>query len=194
MSDSCSLIPLPLVDQRYAQALFDLVQEEGCVEDVEKALASFLVILDKDKDLKYFVQSPFFSVKEQVKALCSVFESIGFADVGAGQIVRNFLRVVAVNRRLFALSGILRAFQRRVALSRGEVSAQVVSACPLDAKQKEALCAALEDITGGKVLLRISVDPAILGGLIVRFGSYQIDTSIVAKLFSLKLALKKEVS
>lgn len=194
MSDSFSLIPLPLVDQRYAQALFDLVQEEGCVEAVEKALASFLVVLDKDKDLKYFVQNPFFSVKEQIKALCSVGESIGFSHEGVGQIIRNFLRVVAVNRRLSALSGILHAFQRRVALSRGEVSAQVVSARPLDASQEKALHAALEAVTGGKVFLHVSVDPAILGGLVVRFGSYQVDTSLVAKLLSLKLALKKEVS
>ncbi|WP_455481863.1 F0F1 ATP synthase subunit delta [Bartonella sp. B35(2025)] len=194
MSDSFSLMPLPLVDQRYAQALFDFVQEAGFIEDVEKVVASFLLILDQNEDLKRFVQSPFFSVKEQVKVICSVCENIGFVNEGAGRIIYNFLRVIIVNRRLRALSGILYAFQRRVALFRGEVSAQIVSAHPLNAHQEQELRVALESVVGGKVLLHISVDPTILGGLIVRLGSSQIDTSLVAKLSSLKLALKKEVS
>ncbi|WP_455477927.1 F0F1 ATP synthase subunit delta [Bartonella sp. B10] len=194
MSDSFSLMPLPLVDQRYAQALFDFVQEAGFIEDVEKAVASFLLILDQNEDLKRVLQNPFFSVKEQVRVIRSVCENIGFADEGAGQIICNFLRVIAVNRRLRALSGILHAFQRRVALSRGEISAQIVSALPLSSHQEKELRVALESVVGGKVLLRISVDPTILGGLIVRLGSSQIDTSLMTKLSSLKLALKKEVS
>ncbi|WP_332060125.1 ATP synthase F1 subunit delta [Bartonella sp. CB74] len=194
MSDSFSLIPLPLVDQRYAQALFDFVQEAGSAESVEKAVASFLVILDQNEDLKRFMQSPFFSAKEQVKVMCSICESIGFSDEGAGRIIRNFLRVVAVNRRLCALSGILHAFQRRVALSRREITAQIISARVLSPRQEEELRVALEGVVGGKILLRISIDPTILGGLIIRLGSSQIDTSLVAKLSSLKLALKKEVS
>ncbi|WP_336287493.1 MULTISPECIES: ATP synthase F1 subunit delta [unclassified Bartonella] len=194
MSDSFSLIPLPLVDQRYAQALFDFVQEAGSVESVEKAVASFLVILDQNEDLKRFVQSPFFSAKEQVKVMCSLCETIGLSDEGAGRIIRNFLRVVAVNRRLCALSGILHAFQRRVALSRREITAQIISARVLSPRQEKELRVALEGVVGGKILLRISIDPTILGGLIIRLGSSQIDTSLVAKLSSLKLALKKEVS
>ncbi|WP_074381513.1 ATP synthase F1 subunit delta [Bartonella doshiae] len=194
MSDSFSLIPLPLVDQRYAQALFDFVQEAGSIEKVEKAVASFLVVLDQNEELKRFVQSPFFSVKEQSKVMHSLLERFKFADEGAGQIVRNFLRVITINRRLYALSGILHAFQRRVALSRREITAQIISAYPLNSQQKQELQVALEGAVGGKVLLRISVDPTILGGLIVRVGSFQIDTSLVAKLSSLKLALKKEVS
>ncbi|WP_455480616.1 ATP synthase F1 subunit delta [Bartonella sp. B12(2025)] len=194
MSDSFSLIPLPLVDQRYAQALFDFVQEAEVVEKVEKAVGSFLLVLDQNEDLKRFVQSPFFPVKEQVKVMHSVCESIRFADKGAGQIVCDFLRVIAVNRRLCAVFGILHAFQRRVALSRREISAQIVSACPLRSDQEQELRVALEGIVGGKVLLHILVDPTILGGLIVRVGSSQIDASLATKLSSLKLALKKEVS
>ncbi|AFR26826.1 ATP synthase F1 subunit delta [Bartonella quintana] len=194
MSDSFALIPLPLVDQRYAQALFDFVQEARSVENVEKAVASFLVVLDQNEDLKRFVQSPFFSIKEQIKVMRSVCENIKFADQGAGQILSNFLRVITVNRRLCALSGILQAFQHRVALSRREVSAQIISARPLSSHQEEELRVALEGVVRGKVLLHMCVDPTILGGLIIRLGSSQIDTSLVTKLSSLKLALKKEVS
>lgn len=194
MSDSFSLIPLPLVDQRYAQALFDFVQEAGAVEKVEKAVVSFLLVLDQNEDLKRFVQSPFFSVKEQVSVMQYVCENIKFADKSAGKIMSNFLRVIALNRRLCALSGILHAFQRCVALSRREVSAQIISARPLSSQQEQELRVALESVVRGKVLLHILVDPTILGGLIIRVGSSQIDTSLVTKLSSLKLALKKEVS
>ncbi|UNE54058.1 ATP synthase F1 subunit delta [Bartonella machadoae] len=194
MSDSFSLIPLPLVDQRYAQALFDFVQEAGVVEKVEKAVASFLLVLDENEDLKHFVQSPFFSAKEQVKAMGAVVRSLKFDDERAGQIFGDFLRVIAMNRRLAALSGILHAFQRRVALFRKEFSAQIVSACPLSSQQEQELRVALEGVVGGKVLHHTVVDPAILGGLIIRVGSSQIDTSLATKLSSLKLALKKEVS
>lgn len=190
MSNSFSLIPLPLVDQRYAQALFDLAQEEGLVEILEKAVESFLMVLDQDEDLKHFVQSPFFSVKEQVKVMHSVCENIPFADEGAGQILSRFLRVITLNHRLRALSGILHAFQRCVALSRREFSAQIIAARPLNSQQNNS-CKAFGKCRWGKVFLNICVDPEILGGLIIRLGSSQIDTSLMAKLSSLKIALKR---
>lgn len=194
VSDSFSLIPLPLVEQRYGQALFDLAQETGAVENVAKAVTSFLDVLKQNEDLKLFVQSPFFSEEEQVKTMRSVCEQIKFADKNTGQIMRNFLCVLALNHRLYALSGVLEAFQRCVASSRKEVTAQIISACPLTPQQEKELRVVLEGVVGGKVFLRICVDPEILGGLIIRVGSIQIDTSLVAKLSSLKLALKKEVS
>ncbi len=79
----------------------------------------------------------------------SVCEHIKFADEGAGQIVGNFLRVIALNSRLCALTGILHAFQRRVALSRGEVSAQIVSARPLNPQQEKS-CAWLWKVLLGE--------------------------------------------
>nr|WP_275046204.1 ATP synthase F1 subunit delta [Bartonella sp. MM73XJBT.G] len=194
VSDSFSLIPLPLVDQRYAQALFSCVQEARNVEKIEKAVEDFLLVLEQNEDLKHFVLSPFFSVKEQIKVMQSVCENIKFADKEAGLIIGNFLRVIATNRRLSAVFGILHAFQRCVARARGQVTAQIISACPLSSQQKQEFCETLEGVVGGKVLLHITVDPTILGGLIVRVGAFQIDTSLLTKLSSLKLALKKEVS
>ncbi len=194
VSNSVSLVPLPLVSQRYAKAFFDLVQEAGCVEHVEKEVASLLNILEQNEDLKYFVHSPFFSEKEQKEALNVLCETIEFAHEEAGRIFRNFLGVIAANRRLFALSSILRAFQRHIVLFRREFFAQVVSAYPLNADQKEMLRTALENVVKGKIVLQFSSDPTILGGFIIRLGSCQIDASLITKLSSLKLALKKEVS
>ncbi|AQX28497.1 MULTISPECIES: ATP synthase F1 subunit delta [unclassified Bartonella] len=194
MSDSVSLVPLPLMSQRYAKAFFDLAQEAGCVEQVEKEVASFLKVLEQNEDLQHFVQNPFFSVRKQKEALNVLCQNMEFAHQEAGRIFRNFLGVIAANRRLFALLGILQAFQRHLALFRGEFLVQVTSACPLNVHQKEMLCAALESVIKRSVVLQVSVDPTILGGFIIRLGSYQIDASLVTKLSSLKLVLKKEVS
>ncbi len=182
------------MSQRYAKAFFDLAQETGCVEHVEKEVASFLKVLEQNEDLKHFIHSPFFSVREQKEALNVLCESMGSAHQEAGHIFRNFLGVIAANRRLFALSSILRAFQRHLAFLRREFLAQVTSAYPLNAQQKGMLCGALESVVQGSVVLQVSVDPTILGGVIIRLGSYQIDMSVITKLSSLKLALKKEVS
>nr|WP_210273917.1 ATP synthase F1 subunit delta [Bartonella fuyuanensis] len=187
-------MPLPLVDQRYAQALFDCVQEAGNVEKVEKAVEDFLLVLEQNEDLKRFVLSPFFSVKEQMKVMQSVCKHIKFADKNVGRVIGDFLHVITVNRRLGALCGILHAFQRCVARARSQITAQIISAHSLSSQQSQELCKALEGVVGGKVLLHIIVDPTILGGLIVRVGAFQIDTSLLTKLSSLKLALKKEVS
>ena len=87
--------------------------------------------------------------------------------------------------------GIIRAYRVIEAKHRGEVSAEVTSARPLSAEQETELKAALKSVTGNDVTIHVVVDPSIMGGLIVKVGSRQIDTSLRTKLSSLKLALKE---
>ncbi|MGQ3036156.1 MAG: ATP synthase F1 subunit delta, partial [Neoaquamicrobium sediminum] len=103
----------------------------------------------------------------------------------------NFLRVVARNRRLFAVPGMIRAFRRIAAEARGEVAAEVSSAHELTAAQRSELTAALKTVAGKDVAVNLTVDPTLLGGMVVKMGSRQIDTSLKTKLASLKLALKE---
>ncbi|MHC5305930.1 F0F1 ATP synthase subunit delta [Bartonella sp. LJL80] len=189
MSKSSSLTSA--VAQRYAGSLFDLARDAKCIDAVEKELASCLALVETNNDLKRLVFSPVFSTEEQVKAVSALCDKSGLKGKGAGQLVGNFLRVVAANRRLFALPGIVDAFHHLAAQSRGEISAEVISAHALTAAQEKELKATLKGVAGKEVRLRASVDPKILGGLIVRLGSRQIDTSLVTKLSSLKLALKE---
>lgn len=101
------------------------------------------------------------------------------------------MRVIAKNRRLFAIPGIIRAYHIIDARHRGEVSAEVTSAHKLSAAQAKELKAALKGVTGKDVAINVTVDPSIMGGLIVKVGSRQIDTSLRSKLSTLKLALKE---
>ncbi|MGO4835869.1 ATP synthase F1 subunit delta, partial [Rhizobiaceae sp. 2RAB30] len=108
-----------------------------------------------------------------------------------GGLAGNFLGVVARNRRLFAIPGMIRAFRRIAAEHRGEVAAEVTSAHDLTAAQQTELKVALKSVAGKDVAIAVTVDPSLLGGLIVKMGSRQIDTSLKTKLNSLKLALKE---
>jgi len=174
------------VAERYASSLFDLALKEGAVDAVTADLNSFQSMLDASEDLKRFVGSPVFSAEDHLKAIDALVEKAGI-----GSFFANFLRVVARNRRLFALPGMIKAFREIAAAQRGEISAEVTSAHALTSAQENELKVALKGVTGKDVAIDVTVDPSILGGLIVKVGSRQIDTSLRTKLSTLKLALKE---
>ncbi|WP_221163904.1 F0F1 ATP synthase subunit delta [Rhizobium sp. NLR22b] len=174
------------VAERYASSLFELTLEHGAVDSVAADLDRFQAMLDESAELKRFVASPVFSAEDQLKAIVAISERAGISGFFA-----NFLKVVARNRRLFALPGMIRAFRLIAANNRGEISAEVTSAHALSQAQETELKAALKSVTGKDVTMAVTVDPSILGGLIVKVGSRQIDTSLRTKLSTLKLALKE---
>ena len=174
------------VAERYASSLFELALEAGKVDAVSAALNGFDALIGESEDLKRLVQSPVFSAEDQVNAISAIADKLG-----VDALVVNFLKVVAGNRRLFALPGMIKAFAQIAAAHRGEITADVTSAHALTAEQETELKAALKSVTGKDVTLAVTVDPAILGGLIIKVGSRQIDTSLRTKLSTLKLALKE---
>jgi F-type H+-transporting ATPase subunit delta len=172
---------------RYALALFELARDERALDAVKADLDKFTALIAESPDLERLVRSPVFSAEEQTRALAAVLDAAGI-----GGLAGNFLKVVASNRRLFAASDIIAAFRTLLARHRGEVSAEVTVAEPLDAKHGEAITAALKSITGGKeVGLNVKVDPAIIGGLVVKLGSRMVDTSLRTKLNAIKQAMKE---
>lgn len=184
MADTSQLISG--VAERYASSLFDLAVEAGSVDAVGADLNRFSTLLVESEDLRRLVVSPVFSAEEQQRAVTAVAQKAGITGV-----VGNFLKVVAGNRRLFALPGMIRAFHIIAAKHRGEVTAEVTSAHALSQEQENELKSALKGVTGKDVAIAVTVDPSILGGLIVKVGSRQIDTSLRTKLSTLKLALKE---
>src|SRR6218665_3339924 len=174
------------VAERYASSLFDLAQEAGSAAGVGADLDRFQALIDESDDLKRLIVSPVFSAEDQTKAISAVAEKAGITG-----LVANFLKVVASNRRLFAVPGMIKAYRIIAARARGEITADVTSAHALTAAQEAELKAALKGVTGKDVALAVTVDPSILGGLIVKVGSRQIDTSLRTKLSTLKLALKE---
>lgn len=174
------------VATRYARSLYELSAEAKSVDAVEKSLNGFAALIDENADLKRLIESPVFTADEQAGALGAILKKAKMPPLAA-----NFLNVVAQNRRLFALPGMIQAFGQIAAAGRGEVTAEVTSATELNATQQKSLTATLKEVAGKDVALSVTVDPSILGGLVVKMGSRQIDTSLKTKLSSLKLALKE---
>ena len=171
---------------RYASALFDLATETGTVDAVSADLARFQALIDGAPDLARLVKSPVFSSDEQSRAIESILDA---AKIGG--LAGNLIKVVAKNRRLFAIEGIVRAYTALVAQAKGEVTADVTVAEALSDKQSKALVEALKSVLGKEPKINEKVDPAIFGGLIVKVGSRMIDTSLRTKLNSIKTAMKE---
>ncbi len=171
---------------RYASALFDLATEQRQVPDVEANLVTFQDLLDGSADLRRLVASPVFSADEQVKAISAIVEKAGITGLGG-----NFLRLIAKNRRLFAVPDMIRSFRALAARARGEIQAEVTSAMALNPAQVQALKDTLRTTVGKDVQIIAKVDPTLLGGLIVKVGSRMIDSSLRTKLSTLKARMKE---
>ncbi|MEP9387491.1 F0F1 ATP synthase subunit delta [Mesorhizobium sp. KR9-304] len=178
--------PVSGIAERYAGSLYELAVQSSTVDRVEADLGRFEALLAESDDLTRMIRSPVFSAEEQFKAVAAIADK---AEIGG--LVGNFLRVVARNRRLFAIPAMIKAFRAIAAAARGEVAADVTSAHPLSDAQRDELKATLKGVTGKDVTIAATVDPTLLGGLVVKIGSRQIDTSLKTKLNSLKLALKE---
>jgi F-type H+-transporting ATPase subunit delta len=169
---------------RYAAALYDLAKESSKVAEVEADLVKFQGLLDMSDDLKRMVRSPVIASDDQAKAIDVVLAKVGIAGLAG-----NFFKMIAANRRLFAVQDMIKSFRAIAAKERGEVSAQVVSAVELNDAQTADLKQTLKASVGKDVTLNASVDPSLLGGLIVKVGSRMIDSSLRTKLQSLKTQL-----
>lgn len=171
---------------RYAAALFELASEEGQLARVEQDLVNFEQLLALSEDLRRLIRSPVFTSDEQLAALSAVLDRAQITGLAA-----NFLKLVAKNRRLFAVPQMIDVFRAMAAKARGEVRADVTSAFPL----KDELIGMLKDVlrrsVGKEVTLSTRVDPALLGGLVVKVGSRMIDSSLRTKLNSLKIRMKE---
>ncbi len=171
---------------RYATALFDLALEAAAVESVKSDLDRFEALLDESADLTRLVRSPVFSADEQAGALSAVL-----AKAGIGGLAAQFLKVVASNRRLFAAHDMVKAFRELVARHKGEVTAEVTLAEKPSDTHLAAIKDSLKAVTKKDVQVNVKVDPAIIGGLVVKLGSRMVDTSLRTKLNAIKHAMKE---
>ena len=178
--------PISGVAERYAGSLYELAAQTSSVPAVEADLDRFQALLTGSPELTRMIRSPVFSSEDQFNAISAITTKARISG-----LVGNFLKVVAKNRRLFAVPAMITAFHRIAAEGRGEVAAEVTSAHALTPAQQAELKAALKGVAGKDVSIAVTVDPSLLGGLVVKMGSRQIDTSLKTKLNSLKLALKE---
>lgn len=170
---------------RYASALFELADEQKALDQVAGELSALKGVIAESEDLRRFIRSPLYGRDEQSKAMAAILDK-----ASASELTRRFVMVVAHNRRLFALPGMIDAFLAELAHRRGEVTAQVAAAYDLSETQKDALLTALRQAIGSKVKMDLRIDRGLIGGLVIKVGSRMIDTSLRSKLQRLELAMK----
>ena len=171
--------------ERYATALFDLADERRILDEVATNLRELRAMLQASGDFLRLIRSPVLSREQQAKAVGLVAERAGLSP-----LVRDFLAVVARNRRLFAVPAMIEGFLAKLAARRGEVTAEVFAAQPLSEPQLAALNEQLRRSIGSRVSVDVRVDPGLIGGLIVKIGSRMVDGSIKSKLQRLQLTMK----
>jgi F-type H+-transporting ATPase subunit delta len=174
------------VAARYASALFELAREQGAVDEVSGDLNRFSALLSESPDLMRLIRNPIFTAEQQSRAIGAVLER-----AGVGGLAGKFIRLVAVNRRLFALPEMIRAYRELVADAKGIVRAHVVLAEPPSDKVLDEIKASLRDVARADVKLDVRIDPSLIGGLIVKMGSRMVDASLRNKLNSIRLAMKE---
>jgi len=170
---------------RYALALYELADEGKVLDDVASDLSALRQLLSDSPDFDRLIRSPVLTRDDQSRGVLAVAEK-----AGANPLTTKFLGVLAANRRLFALPRMIDAYLAELARRRGEVAAQVTSAVTLSEDQVASVTEALRKVVGQKVTVDLTVDPSLIGGLIVRVGSRMIDSSLRTKLQRLQLAMK----
>lgn len=184
MSSSASLTSG--VAGRYATALFEIARDARELDKVEADLDAVRAALNESRDLREMIGSPVFSRGDQGNAIVAIA-----AQMGLGATVTNTLRLMAQNRRLFVVPGLISQVKGLIAEERGEVTAEVMAARALTEAQTKALTEALKSSVGKDVKLHVIVDESLIGGLVVKVGSRMIDTSIRSKLASLQNVMKE---
>lgn len=170
---------------RYATALFELARENGAIDTVESSLAMVKQALADSPEFAALTRSPLLGRGDAARGVAAAAKAMQLDSLTA-----NFLGVLAQNRRLAALPGIVRDFRTLAARHRGETTAEIVSAHPLSDAQVTELKAQLRERVGRDVNVDLSVDPSLLGGLVVKIGSQMIDSSIKTRLNTLAHAMK----
>ena len=171
--------------ERYAAALFELADESHALDAVAADLRQLRAMLGDSPDLVRLIRSPVLSREEQGKAVAALAERAALSA-----LTGNFLGVVAANRRLFAVPAMIEAYLKQLAERRGEVTAEVTVAQPLGEARQAALTEQLRRIIGARVAVEVQVNPALLGGMIVKVGSRMVDASLSSRLQRLRLAMR----
>jgi F-type H+-transporting ATPase subunit delta len=171
---------------RYASALFELARENRALDAVARDLDAFDALIRDSEDLRRLIRSPVFTSDEQEKGIGAILDRTGLNGLSA-----NFIRLVASKRRLFALPDMIKAFRALVADAKGIVRAEVRLAEPPSERVLEEIKSALREVAKAEVDVDVKIDPALIGGLVVRLGHRMVDASLRTKLNAIRLAMRE---
>lgn len=171
---------------RYATAVFELAKEAKKLPALETDLDALTAALEDSTDFVELISNPVYTRDEMAAAVAAIGKKMKLTS-----IVVNTLSLMAQKRRLFVLPALINTVKGMIADEKGEVSAEVTAAKKLTKAQEDKLTKSLKASIGKDVIINVTVDESLIGGLIVKVGSKLIDTSIKSKLSNLQNAMKE---
>jgi F-type H+-transporting ATPase subunit delta len=166
-----------------SSSLFEVAQDGGKIDVVKEQLGQFAEALEGNRELTVFFFSPYFSTQEKKDGLTGMLD-------GADPVVQNFLELLVEKHRMPAVFRLKREYDRLWGEENKLLPVQITSAVELDAATIERIGREIGEQTGRKVDLESSVDPDVLGGIVLRVGNSILDASIRTRLEN----LRKQVS
>ena len=173
-----------ILARRYAKALFSLGKEQGKTESYSEALGA-IAELYKDESVENALINPLYPLDARQKVMARIAE-LAEADT----VLTRFLNLLLEKKRADILPDIAHEMQVMVDQEQNISHGSVISAIELDDALKKKIQQTLEKITGNKVILEVSVDPSIIGGIVAKVGDLVLDGSIKTQLNELKEAIK----
>ena len=167
------------IAQVYARALFEVAQQQGDLDEVREQLGQFADALDGSRELQTYFFSPYFSTDEKKDGLHRAVD-------GASEPVMNFLELLVEKHRMPAIFRIRREFDDLWREENKLLPVQLTSAIALDEDTVQSLGRTIGERTGRKVDVTATVNPDILGGIVLRVGNSILDASIRNRLESLR--------
>lgn len=180
--------PVSVLAMRYAGALFQTAQEREQSAQLEAELERIQSLMQDSAELSRVLQAPLLRGTQQQALLAKLH-----IPLGTSPLLRNFLALLVRKRRLSLFPEVIRAFRQIAARDRRELCAEITSAQPLSDSQKEALQRALEEVSGKKIMIQHRLDPSLIGGFLLRLGSWLLDSSLKTKLAVLHKKMKGSV-
>ena len=172
------------IAQVYSRSLFEVAKEHGNLDLIRDQLGQFTDALEQNRELAIFFFSPYFSTEEKKQGL-------NRALVDADPVFRNFLELLIENHRMPVIYRARRQFEALWDVEHRLLPVDVTSAVPLDPAVSEELGRKIREQTGQKVELTSTVDPDILGGIVLRVGNSILDASISNRLQQLRREVAK---
>jgi len=167
----------------YAEALYESALEAGAVEPAAAEVSGFAQGVAESDELRAVLFNPEVETRVKKQVVASLAE-------GANPLVANFLQVLIDRGRIAELEEVARAFEERVARAQGRLEVEAVTAVPLPGDLRDRIVERIREKTGSEVDLTESVDPDVVGGLLLRFGGLVVDGSVRHRIEELRQTMR----
>ena len=179
---------IDVIANRYADALFQLSEEENITKKIYSELHDVVDLLKSNKELENVLKSPLISKKEKIELIEKLFSN------KINKNLKNFLKILVEKGRINSLKAIELTFKQLLNDKHNIIEGTVISAIPMQDKQIKELEKKLSKKYNKNVTLENEVDESILGGVLVRLGNTQIDGSVKTRLDNIKEQLAQVIS